>query len=527
MLVLFLVLYGAVLAQELRFGTRSPRLLLRRHWPLPALVVAGAGLFFLSNAGVLPPTSSLTGYYGTTLQGISGAFLEKNWVYVARLTAGTSLIGAAIGTAWLWRQVIRPVDPRSHAFALAGLGSILLVLYSNTTAGTDERYIIYLAAPLLIAAVLGLARRDVPALMVAVAGVLGAIVIRHVGWNSEGGPFGFFIGPAETFYARVGLLNLHQWRPASDPRTYAFVFALVVAGVAAFAMLPRRASARVRTGLLVALVLLGIAQTNYTLTHFVDEAASASGPGLGAHAWVDKVAYGKQDVGIWAVGEGNTGDFNPIWMDVQFWNNSVKYEVGMDGPVLVQNPPGDDLIFTHANPTTGRLTLEKPTAAQQFSKGLPKLLVVPATGRDGLLGTEVARPSFVPALLLRVAQPPRLRWGIAGASPDGYLSPGPAMIRVFRDALPAGRDSCLIVDVRSPFEWKGGYRLTTSGYRHRGAIGSDALARVNVPLHRISGAGASATYQDVTLAGLGKPVKLADGRDATVRIGALATGPCP
>jgi hypothetical protein len=126
-----------------------------------------------------------------------------------------------------------------------------------------------------------------------------------------------------------------------------------------------------------------------------------------------------------------------------------------------------------------------------------------------------------------VAQPPRLRWGIAGASPDGYLSPGPASIRVFRDALPAERDSCLIVDVRSPFDWKGGYRLTTSGYKHRGTIGSDALARVNVPLHRISGPAASATYQDVALAGIGKPIKLGDGRDATVRIGALATGPCP
>jgi hypothetical protein len=241
------------------------------------------------------------------------------------------------------------------------------------------------------------------------------------------------------------------------------------------------------------------------------------------------VAYGKADVGIWAAGEGNTGDYNPIWMDIQFWNNSVKYEVGMDGPVNVQNPPGDDLIFTHANPTTGRLSLVKPAAGQP-SHPLPKLLVVPATGRDGVLGTEIARPSFLPALLLRVAQPPRLRWGFVGASPDGYLSPGPALIRVFRDALPAGRDSCLIVDVRSPFGWKGGYRLTTTGYKHRGAIGSDALARVNVPLKRISGAGASAsasaTYQDVTLAGVGKPVKLDDGREATVRIGALATGPC-
>src|SRR5215218_26305 len=201
-------------------------------------------MYVLSKTGALPQVGALTGYYGTSPQHISAAFLNKNWIYVAKTAVGTGFIPLFVGGAWLVVRLLRPRDAITHALALAGLGSILLVLYSNATAGTDERYIIYLTFPLALATVLAFARREVPWPLVVVGGLLVVRLIWTQGWNPDTGLFAYFVAPAETFYARAVLLRLSVSHPGSDPRVYALVVELAIVAACAFAMTRHRLAVR-------------------------------------------------------------------------------------------------------------------------------------------------------------------------------------------------------------------------------------------------------------------------------------------
>jgi hypothetical protein len=407
----------------------------------------------------------------------------------------------------------------SSALAVAGLGSILLVLYSNATAGTDERYIVYLAFPLALATVLAFARREAPWLLVAVAGILAVRLIWHEGWNAEGGPFGYFVGPAETFYARSVLLRLSVWHPGHDPRTAALVLELLVVAACAFAMTRHRLAMRTGVALLSALVLIQLVQTNYVVGRYIDQAVAGNGPGIKQLSWVDEKIWGKGQAGYWAAEAGNTGPFEGISVDVQFWNNSLTRVVGMDAPAGVQIPPGDALVSTRSNPTTGYV---KRVSADENAQ-VPPYLVTPADGRSAVYGTKIAQSTYSPLQLIKVKPPLRLRWAIAGAQPDGYLAPGPATVRVYAAALAQRAGQCLSVDLRTPFGWKGDWKLTTRGWSKRERIKSAGFARAEVPLHGIE---AGRPYQEVRLTSIGKPVDLGDGRKATIQLAALDVKAC-
>jgi hypothetical protein len=514
MVVLFPLLYLSVALQLLRFGPRRARAALAVHWPLIAFIGVAILMYVLSKAGALPQVGSLTGYYGTSPQGISAAFLNKNWIYVSRVAVGTGFIPIVVGGAWLFARVVRPRDAITYALAVAGLGSIVLVLYSNATAGTDERYIIYLAFPLALATVVAFARREAPWPLVLIAGLLTVRLIWHEGWNAEGGPFGYFIGPAETFYARAVLLRLSVWHPGHDPRSAALVFELLIVAACAFAMTRHRYALRTGVALLLALVLLQAGQTNWVIGRYIDQAVAGPGPGLKQRAWVDEEIWGKGRAGYWSAEAGNTALFGAISIEVQFWNNSLTSVVGVDTPVSVQIPPGDELIVTHANSRTGVVTPEKAA--------VPPYLVTPADGRSAVYGTKIAQSTYTPLQLIKWKPPLRLRWGIAGAEPDGYLAPGPATVRVYAAPLAQRAGQCLSVDIRTPFGWKGDWRLSTHGWSRREPIKSAGFARVEVPLREIAGK----PYQEVKLASLGKPVKLDDGRKATIQLAAVDTKPC-
>jgi hypothetical protein len=155
---------------------------------------------------------------------------------------------------------------------------------------------------------------------------------------------------------------------------------------------------------------------------------------------------------------------------------------------------------------------------------VPPYLVIPADGLSAVYGKPVVQATYMPARLVKVIPPLRLRWGFSGAAPDGWLVPGPATIRVFGAALSSRTGQCLSVDIRTPFEWHGKWSLSSDGTSKQGRLGGDGLARVEMPLRRLA---SGAPFQDVTLRGLGKPVTLVgDGRKATVRIAALDTKPC-
>lgn len=519
MIVLFPLLYVAVFAQVLRFGPRSRRELLGLHWPLLAFVGAVIAGLILSKAGALPQVDSLTGYYGTSPQGISSAFLHKNWIYVSRVAIGTGFIPIVVGGAWLVARVVRPRDATTYALAVAALGSILLVLYSNATAGTDERYIIYVAFPLAIATAVAFARREAPWLLVAVAGVLTVGLIYHETWSPGANVFAYFVGPAETFYSHAVLLRLSVWHQGHDPRTTAVIFELLIVAACAVAMTRHRLATRATVVLMAGLVFVQVLQTNWVVGRFIDQAMAGPGPGLDQRAWVDERLWGKAKAGYWAVANGNSADYGPIAREVQFWNGSIASVIGVDEPVGATVPPGDDLISMSHDPQTGRV-LPVPEHPHPH---LPPYLVVPTDGLSAVYGTLVEKATYVPLGLVKWKPPLRLRWTITGASADGWLVPGPATVRVFGSPLTPRTGQCLSVDIRSHAGWKGDWLLTAERYRRREAIGPEALARIEVPLRGIA---SGHDYEDVTLTGLGKRVTLEDGRIATLQLAALETKPC-
>jgi hypothetical protein len=518
-LVLFALLPVSVFVQEARFGSLRPGTFVRRHGPVVALVVLGVVALILSVTGVLPPTSKLTGQYGTKLTIDISALLNQDSFWASRAVVGTGFIPFVLGGAWIVSELVRPRDQRGHAFALVSVVSVLLLIYASKSPPgltyVDERYMMYLAPLLAIGCVVAFDRHQLRVPAVIAAGLFAAWLVRRQGWNPAGEPTEYFTAPAEVFYARVGLLRLQQYVPTwLALRDAAFLLFAIGTAVCAYAMSRRPHAGTVRAVLLAALLLVQLAQAQYAIAKYVNGAGGRYQATLDQRAWIDRALAGKPgDAALFETGIGTTGDFDYIWTGTQFWNRRVTGEYGLNGPPGPTVTLGDFAGVITFDQTTGRVKAQPP---------LPAYMVLP---RDYVqaepAGEPILRPLYNGLDLWRVDKPDRLVFGIANAQQDGVLTQDqPATIRFYAGSQPPGQ-RCAEIPIKGASAAAGPtppipYRI---GPRH-GTIPPGGQINVEVPL-RFGGK----PYLDVPVKVRGK-VQTFGGRTYAARLLIITTGPC-
>jgi len=464
LLVLAPLLPLVLVAHGLRTGRGSA--LLRAHWPVWVAVALALGVLALGG-------DRLAGTYGTPFS-LNPDLPEKLARFGSRVVVGTGLLPAMVALPWLVRELVRPRDPARGAFALAGAGALLLVLYGLNPAGYDERYVVYLAPLVLLPAAVALSRREVPRLGTAVTALGIGLLLARVPWRADQGEIGFFSFPAEYVWVRALGLRFDRYLPGDEGVVLAVAPWVVAAAGVTLALLARRARGRGPAWgevAVVALVALAcVAQTQYALAKHVNGAGARLGPGLAQRGWVERALPPDVPAAIFAVGLGNRPEFIPLWREVQFYNGRIDRLAELGEP-RIPAPIGDALLAPFAvDAETGRLV------GADVAR-LPRHLVVSSEWADvGVQGRLVARAGYLAAELRELTGPPSVRYLVRGATGDGYQPAGePVAVRLFR-----GR-RCAALDLASPgggdYELRRGEEQVASGRLEPGAQG-----RVIVPL---------------------------------------------
>jgi hypothetical protein len=500
LLILAPVLPLVVAGTGLRCGEGGPgarvRALLRGHVVLWAIVAAGLLALVLSALG--QPTAHafvqhLSGGYVTQTSLTSGVF-AKAGKFFAKVVIGTGFLPTAVALPWLALELARGRDPRRFGFALTVVLGALALLYSLNTAGLDERYIVYLGPLVLLPATLALARREISPAGLAIASVLLALLVWRVPWNSEQGPYAFFVVPVEMFFSRGIGLKFAQYLPGDAGDVLALAALLLGLLGIAVAVLLRRAPlwlAGVPGAVLVALVVLSVPlQTEYALSRYVNGAGAKAGPSVRDRAFVDTTVPAGATVGEFAEGAGQTPAFFPLWQEVQFYNQRIDRTFSV-GDTVVPVAPGDsETTGVRWDPRTG--LVHSPTP-------LPDYVVIPdAVGFARLRGRIIASPSYVAVSLMKLDKPARLAFSAVGF--DGLGASGPKGGRIRFYAGGAAGPRCAV------FTLLGGPTGTTRARISRPgapaivtALKPGETRAVSVPLPGLSRRG----YLDVRLRGPG------------------------
>lgn len=534
--VLVLLLPLAAAVQELRFaalrtkgpdpavrkkGARPLSCVWRRHRLLLAAMAVGVAAVAVSSVGIGPDWHKAAGDYGTPF-GIQWDYAApKTAFYASRVVTGVGFLPFAVGLPWLLRELAAPRSPGRHAYAIVGIAAIVILVYASQSAGTDERYVIYFGPIVTIAAVVALARRDLSPWLVAAGGLLAAVLLWRHGWNPNGGPYGFYIGPSETFYARVVLLRLGGHLPGGlSLQTASFVLALGLAAVCAFAFTRGRRAATTAAVLLALLVVVQLWQSQYAVSSFVRTAGERyGGPSLEQRAWVDGAIHGRSKAAVIALAEANTAAWDPTWQELQFWNTSI-WSVFSVTPPGIQVPIGD---------YAGLLRPDDATGAVRSTRPVPEYGLVPRAYADyGFAGTVAAASPYLPVDLVRLSRPLQARFHVVGPAPDGGVGPRDGVsIRFFRRGLTPADGWCARVSLTAPggtaaqppLRWRLGPRAGTVPAGKAGPAGRVPAGRAVAPL-RFGGA----AHVDLRLE-LGPSVRVG-GRSPAGRIGRIEVVRC-
>jgi hypothetical protein len=504
MLLLAPLLPVAVLATDLRYGAGHVRhrlaSTLRTHAVLWAAVLLTALALLAGSVGIAGSlTTRLAGVYGTPFGFDAVDLLFKMGRFFARAVVGTGFFTAAVALPWLAMTLARPRDRSAFAFAVTVTGAVVIVLYMTHTASLDERYIVYLAPLLLLPATVAIARREISPAGLAVASVLLAALLLRVKWDANQGDFGYFVSPAETFYAKAIAERLDVSVPGDRGTVLTLVpLALALAGGALAVGLWRNPQPlRGRRGALImaAVALTMVIETQYALSKYVNSAGSKAAAGLRARAFADEETPSGSSIGEFTEGVGKTPGFAPIWQEVQFYNQRIDrvYSLGANSNAV---PSGDELVDNVGfDPQTGRVRSSRP---------LPKYLVIPSpVGTARVRGRVLPSPSYIPATLIEVAQPATLAWSTSGLDGNSAVGEQGATVRLYGAGLRPGAH-CATIDVGAPETGPVSWSASVNGRRvGAGRLRPGAQRRVTMPLARLVERGSA----DVTLRG--RPVVLA------------------
>jgi hypothetical protein len=154
---------------------------------------------------------------------------------------------------------------------------------------------------------------------------------------------------------------------------------------------------------------------------------------------------------------------------------------------------------------------------------LPPYAVLPRGYADvGLAGAPVAHAAYLPADLVKLAQPLRAAYRIGGVQADGYFGPNaPVTIRFFAAGLDPAQRSCGVVPLSAPIDASGRkvrvrYTLGTT----KGSVEGGKLVNAKAPL-----AFRGRPYVDIELLSKAR-ITLTDGRVAPAQIGQVSIGRC-
>ncbi len=487
--------------------------------PLVTVLVGLALLALLGNAlGLLPGggLASLAGEYGLPHIETFSTLLDRYREYLARMAVGTGFIALALALPWTVSVLVRPRDGMRHALAVVCTLGLAMILLSLLQAAPDERYVLYSAVPISLAAAAALSDwgRGDRASVRAVAGVLvGTVVVlaltASATWPELANPYDYFTYPAGMFYKRVLLGHL---RVVDLPLLHISAAGLLELGIAvlvvAWALAGRvRGAARPAAWLLgAALIVLCAGQMLYAMKKFTATAGAASGPGAGARSWVDEHVPSGTRVGAVAVSLGESPAYVPIWRTTEFFNTSVGLDVYFAEPGLLPIPLGSEPRRMTIAPDSGLVTsyggpaLKTPTAA-------PEYLLVPQQGTNRIVldGKIVATDSYLPLVLLRLSRPARAEWSIVGTNEEGFLESGvSATSSVYSAALAGLSRPCATFSLIAPEGFAGAWHYTvSSGTRklRRGSLRTQQMVSIVVPLSpRATPRGPSATVS-VTVRG--------------------------
>jgi hypothetical protein len=149
------------------------------------------------------------------------------------------------------------------------------------------------------------------------------------------------------------------------------------------------------------------------------------------------------------VSNGLTDVYNVVFREVEYWNTTIHSVVKINSPITlfpsaaVPYEFGTRDITANLDVNTGKVDWKGPWP-------FPRYLVIPQPPLSVVLDwTDVVQASYIPAKLVRVAQPLQARSTLAGVTSDGFTDPSvPAVITVFKAARPQPR--CVFADILAP-----------------------------------------------------------------------------
>jgi len=460
----------------------APRVVARR-WPVLTAAAALAVVLL-----VVVGQRGLLGAYGAGLSQVRpepGRLYEQAQAVLGRSGLATGFLPVALGMPWLVREALRPRDREGGAFAVLGLGTVVILLYVLYTAAIEERYLVVMLPVVALAFARALFARQ---LSVVAALPFGAWLAwsaeRQREFIPEQDPYTFFVSPGATFLRRVVVNRVDLILPTDvgATRTAIFAGAALLAGGVALAVTrgPSRARTAVVAATGVAVVAWGVVAGTYAMGKFTREAAFSFRTWDGL-TFVDAKAGPDGSVGLIADDPPVPGA-DQKYYDIAYFNRAVSRTVAVDGvfnftccpPALVEPLQAQTDRRTGAVRVTGGVVpdlLALPMGFRPYGFNTERL----ATGEPGFALERRRGP-----LALSFVAPAR------DTEPDGWARAGdPLRRRVFPAAAGAGAGpACWTAMLTAPAIADGPIRYVghAGARRVTGRLHPREVAPVSVPL---------------------------------------------
>jgi hypothetical protein len=356
----------------------------------------------------------------------------------SHLAIGLALVPFILAVPALIRDLARPADAVSGAYAWLVLGMVVIFSYAYYASMNEDRYLAVLGPPFALAAALAVFGRPPPVWAVVVSGLLSTrLVATSYRWPEEG-PFGFFVAPTSRFVER-GVDRLAAELPFSA--SVVATVAVLAAGAAALVVVlvvrtpqPRRRLATAAAAIVLAGVLaFQVAAADHPARKFVEAVGMPQVP-VEAPSFIDRAARGGH-VEPLAVDDAIDPDLNSQLLSLQVYNHSL----GGWGMAVVRGAPPEA-----PNPRAATVDVDWRDGGTVV-EGVPPDVLLQKSGFSavGFAGAALPTSPYYPfARLQRLRQPLETLWIVRGDSVQGYPERGePIRLRVFP---PAGGRACVV-----------------------------------------------------------------------------------